>query len=33
MALLIEKIANRLWKATGGRLSQNLFTYKVGGEF
>ncbi|KAJ5211096.1 hypothetical protein N7491_010916 [Penicillium cf. griseofulvum] len=31
--LEINVIANRLWKATGGRLAENLFTYKVGGEF
>ncbi|EKV04281.1 hypothetical protein Pdw03_2661 [Penicillium digitatum] len=31
--LEINVIANRLWKATGGRVSENLFTYKLGGEF
>lgn len=27
------QIANRIWKYTGGRVSRNVFTYKVGGEF
>ncbi|OQD70791.1 hypothetical protein PENPOL_c001G03807 [Penicillium polonicum] len=31
--LEINVIANRLWKVTGGRLSESLFTYKLGGEF
>ncbi|CAP81039.1 hypothetical protein E8E15_003408 [Penicillium rubens] len=31
--LEMNVIANRLWKVTGGRLSENLFTYKLGGEF
>ncbi|OQE25945.1 hypothetical protein PENFLA_c007G09027 [Penicillium flavigenum] len=31
--LEMNVIANRLWKVTGQRLSENLFTYKLGGEF
>ncbi|KAL2814217.1 hypothetical protein BDW59DRAFT_167281 [Aspergillus cavernicola] len=31
--LEMNVIANRLWKVTGERLSENLFTYKLGGEF
>ncbi|CAI7667729.1 unnamed protein product [Penicillium palitans] len=31
--LEMNVMANRLWKVTGERLSDNLFTYKLGGEF
>ncbi|RMJ27120.1 hypothetical protein PHISP_02006 [Aspergillus sp. HF37] len=31
--LEVNVIANRIWKYTCGRVSRNVFTYQVGGEF